>query len=565
MNERREQFPRSRRAVILPADRRIVEAYTAYFDRIDSQGICPSLEPAVDYWGESFLDGLATQEQLAEAAKHILAVSNALKSLPDKLRSDVETQHGDYHHADKIGVVLMDPDYFPQMPTVVELITAGVPPTDDIRSSLRRRPGLMKPITDFSRTLFPLSEEGIDLLPITVPLIEQTLTSYFPRNYPGVTSLFKKAEYIMAVYRAGFPFLQSLNSKHAHFLFWYLCTNNEMLEYGPEVATLLDHHIFPTDVLTDFLRKNPDGLAKLKELQETTATGHFDPQNLPQKHLEFTKYLQIGGDDRRFSLKNFIALDFIESETSSLTKTEQIEAEVAALEAAKLYWLVRKQIEAGRKVAVVGNERYGWLFVVEPLRGMLENMGVRVGKCRVSSGDDALRIPDLPRLADFITSQKPDDIIIVDGTSTPIDQDGKARFPRAMAGFVNWFAKNTSGFAISHWLPYKASHITIGHFADFEISPVLLTTDHPQLILANPTHPQNSPLLPPELRNHQPAYFDDPDGKAANRAKIAFTPFGLRKLYSDKTEETLVTAVQQYMGLVLEEMIEKTDPKLSPQ
>ena len=72
-------------------------------------------------------------------------------------------------------------------------------------------------------------------------------------------------------------------------------------------------------------------------------------------------------------------LPFIEEPKPPQTLSEEDlrETECTALEAARVYWLVKERVDVGRNVLVIANERYGKLFVTDPLAEELASLRVR--------------------------------------------------------------------------------------------------------------------------------------------------------------------------------------------
>lgn len=80
--------------------------------------------------------------------------------------------------------------------------------------------------------------------------------------------------------------------------------------YFEEVAKLLKVGIFPTPILIEFLVNNAEsGIEWLRLLKIATEDGRFDPNNLVQRDLEFTKYLSLFKAKLKGAYENFSKLD----------------------------------------------------------------------------------------------------------------------------------------------------------------------------------------------------------------------------------------------------------------
>ncbi|MBI3093189.1 MAG: hypothetical protein HYZ02_03070, partial [Candidatus Levybacteria bacterium] len=212
------------------------------------------------------------------------------------------------------------------------------------------------------------------------------------------------------------------------------------------LALLLSYGIFPTEQLRKFMSEQGEaGLASLRELKEKTKSGALVPENRLQADLEFSEYLKLIGDStKNTTYEDFTKLRFVteDEEVLDLSMSERMEAEAAAFEAARLFWFIKERLDRGRKVHVVGNERYGSAFVVNPLRRHLEDVGVNISFYRIPSTSVSKDQASEKIFSYWFTNeliQNRPDVIIIDGTRTPYDEKGLPRLPRAMVGYLNWF------------------------------------------------------------------------------------------------------------------------------
>lgn len=378
-------------------------------------------------------------------------------------------------------------------------------------------------------------------------------------------------------------------------------------------SKLLCAGIVPTAELEMFVEEEGQrGITYLNNLQEQTRNGNFDPKNLLQRDLEFTTYLLKRADSKLAGResKNPSFLEHVEfydpteeRTTPELSTMEELEADAAALEAAPIYWLVKDRVDRGKNVVVIGNNRYGELFVTRPLERALNELNqialrVRVRSNRVSSSESTPSfIPTLggnidgqQRFIKALIDESPD-ILIIDGTRTSGNLD-QARLPGSMRGYLNWFLAFNEAcdlrfnnpyanhvnllrrippyqelvqtiaashpikpYRISHWVPNPTSTIVIG---DLDFAYQEPNYEQPNVILVNPVNTAS---------DHQSAYYDDYDGLVSGQPEFVFTKYGLQKISTSgfifknfKTSEQLLSLVQARMESKMEEMIRKTNP-----
>lgn len=378
-----------------------------------------------------------------------------------------------------------------------------------------------------------------------------------------------------------------------------LLVTGQMREHCEQMSFLLENGIFPTPALVRFISQNGlESIGRLAVLRHQTENGQFDPANKLQRDLELTKYLLLSGAGPDKAYRQFAKLEFVlpsEETFRQLSPKEMLEAEAAAFEAAKLYWFIRQRVEAGRKVTVIGNQRYGDYFVTEPLRADLEELGVQVCFFRVGStgaGRDMVAgiFPD-SFIESFITEAP--DIVIVDGTKAPHDRQVRPRFPNSMSVYLNWFTafNEAAGlqavnrnplrrhenyqklvakislfspqkpFTFSHWLPKPAEKVSIGEETVAYQEPTL---DEPNVIFANPViDPKKDDSFPKELSGHQPGSLDDPDKLINGEKIIVMTLSGVKQIVKGHGDEAqLVNSIQMHMSKVMPRYIRKTDPAL---
>ncbi|MCE2448411.1 MAG: hypothetical protein J4F35_08510, partial [Candidatus Latescibacteria bacterium] len=118
-------------------------------------------------------------------------------------------------------------------------------------------------------------------------------------------------------------------------------------------------------------------IADLDQRRRATSLGQFDPDDLLQRELEYRRYASEAKrqptwpQDEVERRRAFDALEILppqQEEDCILTDQDRIEVQRAAWEARGLLDFLRHfRAHTQRSIVVVGNERYGRLFVVEPL------------------------------------------------------------------------------------------------------------------------------------------------------------------------------------------------------
>lgn len=372
--------------------------------------------------------------------------------------------------------------------------------------------------------------------------------------------------------------------------------------------TLWAHGIFPSKSILTLLKQGIQ-IEELLKINKQIELGGFNPNDFLHRELQYRRYLEACKDGTITpSADDFRKISFRdEIDDYQLSFEEEKEADAAAYEAAKVYWLISDRVNYRRNIVILGNNRYGELFIVRPLEQALQELRDKEGKIRTgygrvaSSSTNINTVPDIfdqqSSLENFIKALQEDDtdLIIVDGSSTK--SPGKPRLPKSMMGYLNWviayneaagvltqdiledhimglrklseFQKLVSciqsqkpkhGFSISHWTPDVAQKISFGNILDQKYR-------HPDIvgseaIFVNPVADMNARLKTPlPLIGHTQGYFDDPDKYIGEEKEIVFTKYGIR-LVSKKApiEEVLVHAVQNRMELVMDKMIILTNP-----
>lgn len=376
--------------------------------------------------------------------------------------------------------------------------------------------------------------------------------------------------------------------KKTQYLLKRLYSSRMLIEAPGAVSELLSRGVFPTERLIASLSQNSTTIDEITNLKELTESGKFDPLNRLQKELEFLDFMKLNdkvpnNPDEIFDGLQFYNQQEIERE---LSLREQVEAEAAALEAANIYWLVRERVESGRKVTVVGNQRYGDYFVMEPLRTELQELGVTLSSFKIgSSGSHPANLPDIfpSYFIEYLAEEKPD-VIIIDGTAR-FKENNVPRLPASFYGYLNWFelynqqatgeasdqetaeeilakiksANPQMSYKIAHWSPQESDEIIIGQTKIKRQSPDYRS---PNVIFANPVIDADTFSNYPEyLKEHTPAFLDDPERHIGSKKKIALTSYGVKSVVEGSIGEMqFANSIQNHMIKKLPRFIRETDP-----
>ena len=375
-----------------------------------------------------------------------------------------------------------------------------------------------------------------------------------------------------------------------------------------------------TPPLIDFLSKGSDFDALLSELDRyrtETRNGQFDINNILQRDLEFrrfayeytrvlepltyqlqNRYPPPKSNEELYQLFNQLEeLPPVATNKPRLSEQHLAEVGRTAYEAVEfLKFLNGFQGRTSRHIVVVGNDRYGRQWVVEPIEAYLKE-GFTLRYDRVRSGTSTrLSVPSaFPR--DFvkeICEQMPH-IVIADASHAPPNND-VMQLSRGLRNYAHWFAvfndlrsegnvgiyQDESSLPAEHlpelmkwhdyvarkeqlqtWVsPGKAYQVTTWApelkdtviLGDMQVKryPAVsheeIGGDLPLVILANPiVYRTEGDDLPNVLRGTTPRYFDDPEAHAENSIIFGFGTHGLETRLEGMSTEQFVQTVQGYI------------------
>ncbi len=380
-----------------------------------------------------------------------------------------------------------------------------------------------------------------------------------------------------------------------------------------------------TPVLAEFLA-GPGGfeekLAELDRLIEETRNGRFRSDNPVQRDLEYWKfsheYSRVYGVNRRLPYVNepfqVLYRKFVEmpelrhehEETWRLDGRHLHEVKRAAYEAFLfLRFLLRFRDGTSRPIVVVGNNRYGRQWVVEPLENLLgdsftlrydgvpshTSMRLTVAWARNvewSADNTGPWTPDAFPM-EFVREMDRGmpHVVVADGKSTH-GYDGNMMQSRAAKIYANWVAAFNdvraqgrrsdyeresclpaghlreiahwyefvrlrrqlaewvapgATYRVGLWAPHPTETAQLGEIR-VPYTPPVLDTDRPQFVLANPIV-YDSASLPEPLRDTTPYYFDGPERYVQEEIVFGFGPYGFQPAIKGAMTATFVAAVQR--------------------
>ena len=382
-----------------------------------------------------------------------------------------------------------------------------------------------------------------------------------------------------------------------------------------------------TPVLAEFLSRPShfeDLINEVDRLKVETHNGRFRFDNKVQRDLEFRRfhheYAKIAPTSRSLPYhgQSFAELYQVFSQLEKLPSVEQtpqtiatehaVQAKRIAYEAAGfLKFLLKFRSKSDRHIVVLGNNRYGRQWVVEPLEDYFTD-GFTLRYDRVPSHlSMRLTVPHArqrERSFDEVGGWTPDamprefsrelaktmpHVVIVDGMS-PKPDSRMMLLSRATKIYANWFVAFNDVRAegdrskFEHESPLPADHITelmqwyefiaarkqlvewVGPGPTYKLSlwtpepteyaklgevtvPCKhpdLDSDQPQVILANPIiYRTEGDDLPEILRCTRPYYFDGPERYVSEKMVMGFGPYGFSPRFVGPTTSSFVIAIQK--------------------
>ena len=385
-----------------------------------------------------------------------------------------------------------------------------------------------------------------------------------------------------------------------------------------------------TPPLIDFLLKGSDFDALLSELDRyraDTRSGRFDINNILQRDLEFrrfayeytrvlepltyqlqNRYPPPKSNEELYQLFNQLEeLPPVAADQPHLSEQHLAEVGRTAHEAVEfLKFLKGFRGRTSRHIVVVGNDRYGRQWVVEPIETYLKE-GFTLRYDRVRSGTSTrLSVPSaFPKaFVEEISEQMPH-IVIVDASHAPPNND-VMQLSRGLRSYAHWFAvfndlrsegnvaiyRDESSLPPEHlpelmkwhdyvaqreqlqawvapgqtyrvttWAPELKDTVILGDMQVKRypaVSHEEIGDDSPLVILANPiVYRTEGDDLPDALRGTTPRYFDDPEAHAADSIVFGFGTHGLETRLEGMSTEQFVQTVQGYIKEEIDRLLER--------
>ena len=371
-----------------------------------------------------------------------------------------------------------------------------------------------------------------------------------------------------------------------------------------------------TPPLINFLLKGSDFdslLAELDRYRADTRNGQFDINNILQRDLEFrrfayeytrvlepltyqlqNRYPQPKSNEELYQLFNQLEeLPPVAADESLLSEQHLAEVGRTAYEATEFLKFLRGfRTRTSRHTVVVGNDRYGRQWVVEPIEAYLKE-GFTLRYDRVRSGTSTrLSVPAaFPKEFVREISEGMPHIVIVDASHAPPSND-VIQLSRGLRGYAHWFAvfndlraegnitsyQDESSLPAEHfpelmkwhdyvarrqqlqewvapgqtyrvttWAPELKDVVILGDMQVKRypaVSHEEMGVDLPVVILANPIiYRTEGDDLPSALRGTTPRHFDDPEAHATDSIVFGFGSHGLEtRLEGMSTEQFVQTA-----------------------
>ncbi len=386
-----------------------------------------------------------------------------------------------------------------------------------------------------------------------------------------------------------------------------------------------------TEVLAEFLSRPGDFsslLAELGRLVGETRGGRFDVRQAVQRDLEFAKffheYARLRGVYRRLPypkesleelyerFKGLPVLSYDDPDEAQIADEHALEVSRLSYEAAGLLRFLRRfRAGTSRPIVVVGNNRYGRQWLVEPLEpflgrdftvrydGVPSHQSMRLGVPHARNfewGADNTGpwTPDAfpMEFARQVAVDMPH-MVVVDAMSPRYG--GVAMFSRATKTYAHWFmafndVRNGGpandflpqahleelrhwyeyvrlgrqlqewvgpgpGYRLGLWAPRLTDTVQLGEL-NIAGRPALLDSDEPQAVLTNPMI-YDDDSLPERLRGTRPYYFDGPEKLAQEEIVFGFGPYGFQPEVRGTMTASFVAKVQRQITAEVADLMSK--------
>ncbi len=380
-----------------------------------------------------------------------------------------------------------------------------------------------------------------------------------------------------------------------------------------------------TPPLIGFLSKDSDFdylLSELDRYRGDTRNGRFDVSNILQRDLEFRRfayeYTRVL-EPLTYQLQNrypppkshkelyrlfdqLEALPPVTADEPQLSEQHHAEVGRTAYEAVEFLKFLRGfRARTTRHIVVVGNDRYGRQWVVEPLEAYLKE-GFTLRYDRVRSGTSTrLSVPSaFPREFVKEIGERMPHIVIVDASHAPPSND-VMQLSRGLRSYVHWFAvfndlraegdlaryRDESSLPAEHfpelmkwhdyvarkeqlrkwvspgqtyrvttWAPELKDTVILGDMRVKRYPAVSHEEDLPMVVLANPIiYRTEGDDLPDALRGTTPRHFDDPEAHAVDSVVFGFGSHGLETRLEGMSTEQFVQTAQGHIKREIDRLL----------
>ncbi len=375
-----------------------------------------------------------------------------------------------------------------------------------------------------------------------------------------------------------------------------------------------------TPVVTRHLAEHSDfeaALAEFDRLRAETLEGRFLLDNELQRDLEFLRFTHLnanlnggrrGGDEQYATFKALPVLPPPCQETVELREQHLAQARRYGYQAACFLQFLRHfKDKTPQSIVVVGNDRYGRQWVVEPLQDYLkDDFTLRYDRVR-SHASFRLRVPHevesktragFPQ--DFVRelNEEMPHVVIVDARN-PVRGPGMMKMSRGARDYVNWFmvfndiraegdiskyahegavphlselrkwyefdvvkrlikpwVKPGSTYKITYWAPELKEYVMLGDFAMRAEYPDP-TDDKPQVVISNADiYKTEGDDIYETLRGTDPYYFDGPEKYVKEEVEFGFGEYGVETRAKGPTTDEFIARVQQEITAEVERLLQ---------
>jgi hypothetical protein len=342
-----------------------------------------------------------------------------------------------------------------------------------------------------------------------------------------------------------------------------LPVSTEMLE------VIYEQRLLPTPAVLELIENGipkKEKMTKISEAKRRIQEGRFDASNPLHIELEYSRY-RTGEfisphDFGKLDLDTFRKIQYIEGRDVAFFPEDLETVENTAAEAVAVFKLARSK-KSEVPLLVIANERYGSLFVVDPIEDLYRAEGIFVAhECIRSIHFDLIGNPaDITKYGtisdgtwELIARDNPN-VLVVDGTVYSNFGEG-TRFPAAMLGYINAFliynrvcdsampdqplAKKLKSlgaarpYSINFWSPLLKDRIFVGKHEYFPVKE-----GERELTIVNPVY-------------NSDARFDDPE-EYIKGPRLGFNSKGLCYTCVSKRTDKFVRHVQ---GLIREKALQ---------